>query len=307
MQVIHGLSGIPESLSHSAVAIGNFDGLHLGHQRLLSQMLEGAASKKLVPAVLTFFPHPVQVLNPEKKLEQLTTTTEKLDLMKSIGVEFVCVASFDKTLSDLSPDEFFARYLLKGLRAKLVFVGYNFRFGKNRTGDTELLKKLCEKHNIILTVVEAVSVGDKVSSSLIREKIVRGQVEEANRLLGRPYAISGTVMPGDGRGKQIGFPTANLHCAAEKVLPKNGVYVTQAKWQLQSFRSITNFGVRPTFYSSDSPKLVEVHILDLEVNLYDESLSLEFLAFVRDEMKFNSIEELTKQIKKDIAVAKNFS
>jgi riboflavin kinase/FMN adenylyltransferase len=307
MQVIHGLSGIPESLSHSAVAIGNFDGLHLGHQRLLSQMLEGAASKKLVPAVLTFFPHPVQVLNPEKKLEQLTTTTEKLDLMKSIGVEFVCVASFDKTLSDLSPDEFFARYLLKGLRAKLVFVGYNFRFGKNRTGDTELLKKLCEKHNIILTVVEAVSVGDKVSSSLIREKIVRGQVEEANRLLGRPYAISGTVMPGDGRGKQIGFPTANLHCAAEKVLPKNGVYVTQAKWQLQSFRSITNVGVRPTFYSSDSPKLVEVHILDLEVNLYDESLSLEFLAFVRDEMKFNSIEELTKQIKKDIAVAKNFS
>jgi len=307
MQVIHGLSGIPESLSHSAVAIGNFDGIHLGHQKLLTQMLEGASSKKLVPAVLTFFPHPVQVLNPEKKLEQLTTTTEKLDLMKLMGVKFGCVAKFDRTLSELSPEEFFEECLLKGLKAKLVFVGYNFRFGKNRAGDTELLKRLCEKHNIGLTIVEAVSVGDKVSSSLIRAKIVQGKIEEANRLLGRPYAISGAVKPGDGRGKQIGFPTANLHFASEKVLPKNGVYVTQVKWQLQSFRSITNVGVRPTFYSSDSPKLVEVHILDLEANLYDEFLTLEFLDFVRNEKKFSSIEALTNQIKKDIGVAKKFS
>lgn len=307
MQVIHGLSGVPESLSFTAVAIGNFDGIHLGHQALLKQMLSGAKTKQLIPTVLTFYPHPVEVLNPDKKLEQITTTSEKLGLMKNMGVEFACVAQFDKALSELSADEFFEHYLVRGLKAKLVCVGYNFRFGKNRVGDTSYLKKLCEKHKIDLIVVEPVSLGNKVSSSLIREKIANGKIEEANGLLGRPYSISGTVKPGDGRGKLIGFPTANLHCAAEKVLPRNGVYVTCVKWQLQSFPSITNVGVRPTFHTESGPKLVEVHILDLDAKLYDEFLELEFLSFVRDEMKFQSIEELKTQIKKDILVARSRS
>ena len=307
MQVIHGLSGIPESLSYTAVAIGNFDGIHLGHQALLSKMFSGAKERALMPSVLTFYPHPVEVLNPQKKLEQLTTTNEKLELMKSMGVQFVCVAQFDKTLSELSAEDFFERYLVKGLKAQLICVGYNFRFGKNRSGDTNHLKILCEKHKIALVVVEPVSVGDKVSSSLIRERIIQGKIEEANHLLGRPYSISGTVKPGDGRCKLIGFPTANLHCAAEKVLPRNGVYVTRVKWQLQTFQSITNVGVRPTFHPASGPKLVEVHVLDLDAKLYDEFLELEFLGFVREEMKFQSVEELKAQIKKDILLARSFS
>jgi riboflavin kinase/FMN adenylyltransferase len=307
MQVIHGLSGIPEGLSHSAVAIGNFDGIHLGHRVLLNLMLEGASREGVTPSVLTFYPHPVEVLNPQKKLEQLTTTSEKLELMKSMGVKFVCVAQFDKALSELSPEEFFETHLVKGLKAKLVYVGYNFRFGKNRMGDTHLLKKLCDKHQISLTVVEPVSLGEKVSSSLIREKIIQGKVGEANQLLGRPYSLTGIVKSGDGRGKTLGFPTANLYCAPEKVLPKNGVYITRVGWQLQTFKSITNVGVRPTFHTHASQKLVEVHILDLDAKLYDESLELEFLGFVRDEMKFNSMEQLKEQIEKDILKARSFS
>ncbi len=307
MQVIHGLSGCPESLSLSAVAIGNFDGIHQGHQVLLSEMIKGAKGLNITPTVLTFYPHPVEVLNPQKKLEQLTTTSEKLALMESLGVQFVCVAQFDKVLAQLSPEAFFEKYLVRGLKAKSIFVGYNFRFGKNRMGDIDLLKRLCEQKKITLTVVEPVSLGERISSSLIREKILEGQVEEAAKLLGHPYSISGVVKSGDGRGKQLGFPTANLHCAAEKILPKNGVYITRVHWQLQSFRAITNIGVRPTFHSLSSPKVVEVHILDLNAKLYDESLSLEFLKFVRDEMKFKSIEELKAQVQKDIEASRKSS
>jgi riboflavin kinase / FMN adenylyltransferase len=305
MQVIHGLSGIPESLSFSAVAIGNFDGVHLGHHELLSQMVLGAKSARLVPTVLTFYPHPVEVLNPQKKLEQITTTAEKLTLMETLGVQFVCVAQFDKFLSELSAEDFFTNYLVVGLKAKAIFVGFNFRFGKNREGDIALLTKLCQQHQIALTVMDPISLGDRVSSSLIRQRIMEGKIEEANRLLGRKYSMTGTVKAGDGRGSQLGFPTANLDCPSEKVLPKNGVYVTRVKWQFQSFKAITNVGVRPTFHHSPAPKLVEVHILDLNAKLYDESLELEFLGFVRDEQKFSSVETLKSQIQRDIETARH--
>ncbi|NBX68298.1 MAG: bifunctional riboflavin kinase/FMN adenylyltransferase [Proteobacteria bacterium] len=254
MQVIHGLPENSASFSFSAVAIGNFDGIHKGHQALLRKAVEGSKAQGLTPVVLTFYPHPVEVLNPQKKLEQLTTTSERLVLMESLGIQFVCVAQFDQKLKEL---------------------------------------------------LEAVSDGSKVSSSLIREKISQGEIEKATQLLGRPYSISGMVKPGDGRGQQLGFPTANLYCAAEKILPKNGVYVSRVKWQRQFFRAITNVGVRPTFHSENSPKLVEVHVLDLNAKLYDETLELEFLSFVREEMKFDSIEKLKAQIAKDILASKN--
>lgn len=305
MQVIHGLSGCPESPSSAAVAIGNFDGIHKGHQALLRETVSGARVRGLRPTVLTFYPHPVEVLNPNKKLEQLTTTSEKLSLFEELGIDFVCVAQFDEVLKDLLPEEFFQSYLVRGLKAKSIYVGYNFRFGKDRAGDIQLLRKLCDQEKISLTVLTAVEVGGKVSSSLIREKISKGEMEAVSQMLGRPYRISGIVKPGDGRGKQLGFPTANLYCAAEKILPKNGVYVTRVRWQRQTFRAITNVGVRPTFHAEDSPKLVEVHILDLNAKLYDESLDLEFLSFVRDEKKFNSLADLQAQIEKDILASRN--
>jgi len=305
MQVIHGLPENSASFSFSAVAIGNFDGIHKGHQALLRKAVEGSKAQGLTPVVLTFYPHPVEVLNPQKKLEQLTTTSERLALMESLGIQFVCVAQFDQKLKELSPEDFFERYLIRGLKAKSVYVGYNFRFGKERSGDIHLLKRLCDKNGLTLTVLEAGSDGAKVSSSLIREKISQGEIEKATQLLGRPYSISGMVKPGDGRGQQLGFPTANLYCAAEKILPKNGVYVSRVKWQRQFFRAITNVGVRPTFHSENSPKLVEVHVLDLNAKLYDETLELEFLSFVREEMKFDSIEKLKAQIAKDILASKN--
>jgi len=307
MQVIHGLSGCPESPTSSAVAIGNFDGIHKGHQALLGETVNGARVKRLRPTVLTFYPHPVEVLNPNKKLEQLTTTSEKLSLFEELGIDFVCVAQFDEALKDLSPEDFFQSYLVRGLKAKSIYVGYNFRFGKNRSGDIQLLRKLCDQENISLTVLTAVEVVEKVSSSLIRDKISKGEMESVTQMLGRPYRISGTVKPGDGRGKQLGFPTANLHCAAEKILPKNGVYISKVGWQRQVFRAITNVGIRPTFHSENSPKLVEVHILDLNAKLYDESLDLDFLKFVRDEKKFNSLADLKTQIEKDILASRNSS
>ncbi len=308
MQVFHRLEEIARKISPSAVAIGNFDGCHRGHVALLSGMKAYANQASLVPAVLTFFPHPVEVLKPGKKLERLTTTSEKLAQLEPLGVEFVLVAPFDKRLAELSPETFYTNYLRDGLAAKSIHVGFNFRFGKDRAGDTELLKQWCDRDGLHLEILPPFEwKGTRVSSSAVRNAILDGDVARARDLLGRPYSVSGQVTRGDGRGQTIGFPTANLQIASEKVLPKNGVYVTKARWQEQWYRSVTNVGIRPTFSGSGSerpPIKIEVHLLDFQARIYDEFIEVEFLERIRDEMKFSSVEQLTAQIKKDAAIAR---
>ena len=311
MEVFHQLQDVAVGTRRTSVAIGNFDGLHLGHVALINQMLTHARESGAIPAVLTFFPHPVEVLRPSQPLERLTTGSEKLALLERAGVELVLVAKFDSHLAALSPEDFFTNYLAEGLRADSVHVGFNFRFGKGRAGDTRVLGELCAARGIGLHVEPPVELdGVKVSSTTIRKLLAEGNVAQAARLLGRRYSVSGQVQPGDGRGHQLGFPTANLHCPAEKLLPMNGVYVTRAVWQKQSFLSVTNVGIRPTFQSPGAaptravPAHVEVHVLDFSSRLYDEFVELQFCERIRDEKKFDSIEALKRQIASDVATAR---
>jgi riboflavin kinase/FMN adenylyltransferase len=305
VRVFHKLEEISQSLSSSsAIAIGNFDGVHLGHQSLLKRLVQSAKERNLPPVVLTFYPHPVEVLNPSKKLERLTTTIEKLSILETMGIDSVYVMQFDQALSQLTPEEFFSKVVKEGLKAQDIHVGFNFMFGKKRAGNISVLHSLCEKNGIALQVEEAYEYkGVRVSSSLIREAIIQGDVTRAHELLGRPYFLIGTVKHGDKRGGQIGFPTANIHCSAEKVLPKAGVYVTQVLWQKQVYKSVTNVGVRPTFQSESQTLVVETHIMGFNSRIYDETLELRFIRRLRDEKKFDSVDSLKIQIQKDIDTA----
>lgn len=302
MQVFHSLPQISGLVAKSAVAIGNFDGVHQGHSSLLRQTVTHARAHDWSPTVLTFFPHPVEVLRPGTRLERLTTTNEKLNLLQSLGIDFTLVETFNQELSQLSPEEFFERYLRAGLNAASVHVGFNFRFGKGRAGDVALLEKLAEKHGIqvhVQTPFEMENV--RVSSSLLRQLVNAGEIEKASIYLGRPYSLSGQVAPGDQRGRALGFPTANVRYSHEKALPKNGVYVTRAIWQKQVFPAVTNIGVRPTFEGeTPSRPLVEAHFIDFKAKLYDEFVQLEFLERIRDEKKFESKEALIAQIRSDV-------
>lgn len=305
MKVFHQLEEITPELQDSAVAIGNFDGVHLGHQALLARLVKSAKNDNLPPTVLTFYPHPVEVLRPQQKLERLTTTSEKLILLEQLGVEFAYVMRFDLSIAALSPSDFFQKYLQSGLKAKRIHVGFNFMFGKGRAGNISVLQSLCQKNAMTLEVEPAFeSNGTRVSSSLIREAVIEGNVEKAKGCLGRAYFLTGTVRHGDGRGNQIGFPTANIHFSSEKVLPKSGVYVTQVEWQKQNYLSVTNVGTRPTFYTDAKTLEVETHILDFDSRIYDETLKVSFVKRLRDEMKFDSIENLKGQIARDIQTAR---
>lgn len=304
MQVYHQLEQVPSSISSTAVAIGNFDGLHLGHRALLSRLVEDAQREGLTPSVLTFFPHPIEVLRPEKKLESLTTTSEKLKLLESCGVQHVLIAKFDLELASLLPEDFVSRYVEKGLHAKRVHVGFNFCFGKGRSGNPEVLSALCRSRGIQSFIEPSFNLeGERVSSSLVRKAIATGDVKRAAVLLSRPYSLSGPVIRGDGRGKTIGIPTANLLYPKEKILPRAGVYLTRVKWQEQYYASVTNVGVRPTFKNEAVPS-VETHLLDFDTKIYDEYLELEFLDYLRDERRFESMQLLIDQIHRDIAQAR---
>lgn len=306
MHVFHAIEDVRQHLSSSAVAIGNFDGCHLGHMALLKRMMEDSKTQQVTPVVLTFYPHPVEVLNPTKKLERLTTAREKLALLEKFGVALVLVERFDTTLANLSPRVFYLKYLRDGLKAKSIHVGFNFEFGKGRAGNTRVLGDLCTEFGAHLTVTEPFQLQQsKVSSSLIRNLIARGDTLAAARFLGRPYSISGEVVHGDSRGGGLGFPTANLHFPAEKVVPKSGVYVTRAVWQKQLFLSVANVGVRPTFVEKAHTLTIEVHLIDFDVRLYEEPLKVFFLERIRDEMKFDSVDSLRTQIEKDVEAAKN--
>jgi len=304
MQIFHSLAELPSKDFRAAVAIGNFDGVHRGHQALISHMLRSARAKKLIPTVLTFHPHPVEVLRPGTKLERLTTTEEKLALLKELGVQRVLLQPFSSELAQLSADEFFRQFLAEGLRAASLHVGSDFHFGAKREGDTERLYKLCEKASVTLEVEPPFELGEiRISSSLIREALLQGEVGRATDYLGRPYVLSGKVIKGDQRGRQLGFPTANLDYPPEKVLPKHGVYLTGSTLGEETYKSVTNIGVRPTFAGANRPS-VETHLLDFDATIYDETLSLEFWGRIRDEKKFESVDALKQQIAADVNEAR---
>jgi len=307
MRVFHRWEEMAPEARGGSLIIGNFDGLHLGHVSVLNAAVFQAKRNHRPVSLLTFFPHPVEVLFPERRQLRLTTTTEKLALLDKLGLDFVLVAPFDKPLAETSAEGFFENYVWKTFAPKSLHVGSDFRFGKGREGSQEWLAAKAKSRGFELCPSELVMIdGVRISSTEIRRLLVDGKVEEASRLLGRPYSITGQVEHGDHRGRQLGFPTANVSYPDDKILPKNGVYVTEVFWQQQTFASVTNVGVRPTVANVTPSPRIETHLFDFNQRLYDEFLNVRFLARVRDEKRFGSLDELKEQIGRDSACARDW-
>jgi riboflavin kinase / FMN adenylyltransferase len=285
------------------LTLGNFDGVHLGHQRIFQLVSQKAREIGGEAIVYTFDPHPVEVLAPERKPPLITPLKEKLKLIEEMGIDVVIVAAFSKEYARQTPEEFVQGTLYDQIQIRQLFVGHDFTFGKGREGDIALLKDLGRKYGFNVEVVGAVRVaGRVVSSSLIRELIQKGEMPEATRLLGRNYHLVGKVIHGHGRGsRKLGFPTANLKVEGT-LIPKPGIYALWAVLEGKKYAAVANLGWNPTFH--DQKFSIEVHILNFDQDIYGETIGVEFVERLRDEVPFSGPEELIAQIKRDIAEAR---
>lgn len=297
MRVIHNLAELTEPLTASAVTIGNFDGVHLAHQELLRQVVRAAQNTGATPTAITFDPHPTKILAPERAPHFLTSLKQKTRLIESFGIELLVVLPFTRKLSLLSPADF-ARDALGGpLRPRQIFVGPNFRFGHRQSGNDQTLAELGRRAGFTVNVVPMLTVrGERVSSSRIRELLSAGRVTRAGRLLGRPYASQGPIVPGSGVGKKQTVPTANL-APIEEQLPRGGVYVTRTRLGNVLHESVTNVGTKPTF--GEHPLTVECFLLNFTGVIRETEMEVEYLYRLRDEMKFPDAGALKSQIQKD--------
>ena len=300
-----------ENRSETVLTIGNFDGVHVGHQEILREVVERAAAaaadshgaqKELLPAVLTFYPHPARVLRPQQAPSLLETIPLRLADFAAMGIGASLVLKFDADLAQESAEDFVKKYLVDTMSARAVLVGATFRFGHKQLGDVELLRELGRRWGFeVVIVTPVIDGGDVVSSTAIREAVRGGRVEDARRMLGRPFALVGEIRPGTGQGRKLVVPTLNL-ATEQETLPKTGVYVTETVLSGGTYRSVTNVGVRPTF---DGKRLaIESHLFDFAEALTAGLMKVRFLQRLRDEQKFSGPEALREQVLKDIARAK---
>ena len=295
------------SYGHASVlAIGNFDGIHLGHQAILRATVERAHALSAVSTVLTFDPSPRKVLRPESAPLRLSTIAQRLGWFNALGIEAAVIMPFTLELSRLSPEEFVEQILVRDLQGKAVLVGENFHFGHKQAGNVKLLKELGTKSGFEVVIIPPVEChGEVVSSTIIRREVAEGDVSHAARLLGRPFALTGDVVSGTGTGRKFTFPTLNL-AAEQELLPVRGVYITRTVFEGDkcSHRSVTNIGVRPTF--NGSALSVETHLLDFQPEAAPKRIAVRFWERLREEKKFSGPEELRAQIAHDIAAANQF-
>ena len=302
MQVIKGFEKYPSFSSESILAIGNFDGIHLGHQKILQLLEEKAKNQALPSLVLTFSPHPEKILGG-KIIKMIQTLDQRVREIKKIGIKAVLIVPFDEKFSSLPGQDFIQKIVVNTLKAKVVIIGENFRFGKNREGDISLLRQSASRFNFqVYSIPPVVKDRMTVSSSLIRSSLQDGKIELANDLLGRLYEIEGKVIKGKSRGKALGFPTANIETENEIIPP--GVFITTAWIDSKSFPSLTNVGNRPTFNPQET--IIESYIINLNKNLYGEKIKINFIKKIRDEIKFKTPDDLSQQIKKDLEKAKDY-
>jgi riboflavin kinase / FMN adenylyltransferase len=293
-------------LRHTWLTIGSFDGVHLGHQAIVRRLSQGAHAAGSEAVVLTFFPHPAVVLGKRTDPFYLTTSDERAALLQAYGADAVITHPFDRGVAATSASDFIER-IKKHLGLIHLLVGPDFAMGRDREGNVPKLKELGEAFGYTLEIMPPVEVrGEVVSSSRIRAFLADGEVEQAASLLSRPYRVAGQVVTGDGRGRSIGIPTANLDVWAERSLPKAGVYVCRAIVDGKSWNAVTNVGYRPTFESGPVSPRVETHILDFLDPIYGQQIQLDFLARVRDEQRFPSVEALVEQIQRDIQVTREY-
>lgn len=287
------------------IALGNFDGVHIGHQELIKQAIALSKENNLASAVFTFKQHTSKILTPDKQPELITTYQKKVEILKQFNLDYGIFFDFTESFSKLTAEEFIKKILVELLNIKIAVVGHNYRFGYKALGNVDTLKKYSKIYSYKVYVVPPViREGIVVSSSYIRELIKSGKVEEANSLLGRFFPLQGKVIHGQEIGRKLGFPTANLQISEDLVLPKAGVYVTRVKIEDKFYIAVTNVGSKPTFGGKSIS--VESYILDYNENLYDKYLEVEFITRIRDEIKFQNLEALKEQVFKDINYAKNF-
>jgi riboflavin kinase/FMN adenylyltransferase len=288
----------------SAVTIGKFDGVHRGHQYVISHLLELARSNGLASVVITLHPHPITVLRPGTPVTYLCSLEERVALLRSLGVDSVGVLSFTSELAQLSYQDF-VRLLVEQLDLRLLLIGPDFALGRDRAGNVEALRALGEERGFRLEVVPLLSEDDaKVGSGAVRDALARGDMETVNQLLGRRFALRGPVVRGEERGQRIGFPTANIAVGPDLALPKFGVYVTRAYLGESAYASVTNVGERPTF-GAGRPT-IETHLLDFEGDCYDRELRIELLQRLRDEQRFPAVDELVAQIRQDVEATRAY-
>lgn len=293
---------VPASCRGGAVAIGNFDGVHLGHAVLLRQLGHQARAAGGPAVALTFDPHPRQLLRPHQSLPLLTTPDDRHELLRAGGVDEVLVLRTTPEMLRLTAEEFFAEVMCGRLAVKVLVEGADFRFGRDREGNVETLARLCRAAGVGLVLEPPFRLGETlVSSSAVRSALARGDAAEAARLLGRPYRLRGVVGGGARRGRTIGFPTANLE-RAETVVPGNGVYAVRALWRDGSWPAAANVGPNPTF--GESARKVEVHLIGFEGDLYGEPLAADFVQRLRDTRPFAGVQDLVEQLKADVEQAK---
>ncbi len=287
-----------KKFKNPVVAIGIFDGLHRGHQKLIKKAIARAKAINGTSVVLTFFPHPVQVLNKQFDLSLLVSLNHRLRLIEAMGVDVCLVVRFTRAFAKTRAEDFVRKYLFTMIGAKEVFVGQNFHFGKNRNGNSIVLKSVAKKDQIKVHVLSPVcSKQNIISSSLLRILVKSGKLSLARKYLGRVVSIFGCVAHGDRRGRRLGVPTANIN-SAEEILPPVGVYIVEVLWSGQALHGVANIGYRPSF-KKEKKRNIEVHILDFKKNIYGAWIEVRFLKRIRDEKKFLTKDHLCAQIEHD--------
>lgn len=301
-----GLSGLPPSTKGAAITVGVFDGVHRGHWSVLQRLRETAKQHGLISVLVTFDPHPLKIVRPELAPRLLTTPNEKKEILTLSGLDFAVFLSFTRSLSRYLPEEFVRDILLDRFMLKKLVVGYDHGFGRDRSGDAAMMGEIGARYGFEVEVMGPVSNdGETISSSRIRRALEAGEVERAERGLGRPYSITGVVVHGEGRGRNLGFATANVAIdQANKLLPLEGIYAVRAATRTHLGPGLLHLGPRPTFRGS--PPSIELHLLEFDGDLYGEQVRVEFLTRLRDVRPFASAAELVEQMRRDRAEAVRF-
>ena len=287
------------STDYTILTIGTFDGVHLGHQKVLERLTKEAKNNNLKSTVLTFFPHPRTVLNPNKPLKLINSVNERTDLLSKSKIDNLIIHPFDKSFSELDPEKYVLEILVTKLKAKIILIGYDHKFGKNRTADINDLKMYGEKYGFKVIEIKAEEISNiAISSTKIRKAISEGDISTAKEYLGYDVSLSGKIVHGKSIGRTIGFPTANVEVSeGYKLLPKNGVYLIESIINKKQVFGMMNIGVKPTLI--ESSKTIEINFFDFEGDLYDKNIRVDIKQFIRDEVRFESLELLKSQIQKD--------
>lgn len=306
MKVHQSILKFQEKKHSSIITIGTFDGVHIGHQKIIEHLNENKTNEKDKSVILTFFPHPRMVLNADNDIKMLNTIEEKAQLLEKFGLDHLVVQPFTKEFSQLSALEFVRDILVNTLQVKKLVIGYDHHFGKNREGNFEQLLEYKNAYNFELEKITAQEIENvSVSSTKIRKSLENGNIEKANTYLGYCYMLTGIIVSGKGLGRKLNFPTVNLHIEETyKLIPKTGVYVVKTQVENNTVFGIMNIGYRPTIDGKN--QTIEIHLLDFNADLYGKKMQIEILKRLREEQKFDSVEHLTEQIQEDEKAARKW-